>query len=192
MANRLNIAITLIDPHRPIFNECNRLFTSTIASSSRFAAVCRSYYNPPVKIRDKRTVGEQVKSGFRLVGWLLLTLAFIYALLLCAGFLVGKGEYNQPIYRVAGACGLVALSVVMLMTVRHWVGWFIGALGYFVLKTAFALLLGSSLVRPRLWFIEFALLLGFAILLCVRYASRKPQRIVAVGLGACAPFCSSL
>jgi len=135
-----------------------------------------------VNIRDERTVGEQVKSGFRLAGWLLLTLAFIYALLLCAGFLVGEGEYNQPIYRVAGACGLVALSVVMFMTVRHWVGWFIGALGYFVLKTAFALLLGSSLVRPRLWFIEFALLLGFAILLCVRYASRKPQRTEAVGL----------
>ena len=79
-------------------------------------------------------MGEQVKSGFRLAGWLLLTLAFIYALLLCAGFLVGKGEHNQPVYRVAGACGLVALSVVMFMTVRHWVGWFIGALGYFVLE----------------------------------------------------------
>ena len=38
-------------------------------------------------------MAEQVQSGFRLAGWLLLTLAFIYALLLCAGFLVGKGEY---------------------------------------------------------------------------------------------------
>jgi len=46
-----------------------------------------------VNIRDERTVAEQVQSGFRLAGWLLLTLAFIYALLLCAGFLVGKGEY---------------------------------------------------------------------------------------------------
>ncbi len=127
-------------------------------------------------------MGEQVKSGFRLAGSLLLTLAFVYALLLCAGFLVGKGEYNRPIYRVAGACGLVALSIIMFMTVRHWVGWFIGALGYFVLKTAFALLLGSSLVRPWLWFSEFALLLGLAILLCLRYASRMPQKIEAVGL----------
>ena len=127
-------------------------------------------------------MSEQVKSGLRLAGWVLLTLAFIYALLLCAGFLVGKGEYNQPIYRVVGACGLAALSVVMFTTARLWVGWFIGALGYLVLKTAFALLLGSSLVRPRLWFIEFALLLGLAILLCVRYASRKPQKIEAAGL----------
>lgn len=135
-----------------------------------------------MNIRDGRTVGAQVKSGLRLAGWLLLTLAFSYALLLCAGFVVGKGECNQPIYRVAGACGLVALSVAMFMTVRHWVGWFIGALCYFLLKTAVALLLGSPLVRRQLLFIEFALLLGLAILLCIRYASRKPHRIEAVGL----------
>jgi hypothetical protein len=135
-----------------------------------------------VNIRDKRTVGEQIKSGLRLGGWFLLTLAFIYALLLCTGFVLGKGEYHQPMYRVAGAVGLVALSIVMFTTVRHWVGWFVGALGYFVLKTSFALLINSSLVRPRVWFIEFALLLGFAILLCIRYASRKPRKIEAVGL----------
>ena len=42
-------------------------------------------------------MAEQVQSGFRLAGWLLLTLAFIYALLLCAGFLVGKGEYTTDL-----------------------------------------------------------------------------------------------
>jgi hypothetical protein len=111
----------------------------------------------------------------------LLTLAFIYALLLCAGFLLGS-EYNQPIYRVVGACGLAAMSILMSATVRHWVGWFLGALGYLVLKTLFALLIGSSLVRPRLWFIEFALLLGLAVLLCARYVGRKPQKIEAAAL----------
>ena len=135
-----------------------------------------------MNIRDERTVGEQVKSGLRLAGWVLLTLAFIYALLLCAGFLLGKGEYNQPIYRVVGACGLVAMSILMFATVRHWVGWFLGALGYLALKTVFALLIGSSLVRPRLWFIEFALLLGLAVLLCARYVGRKPQTIEAAAL----------
>jgi hypothetical protein len=86
-----------------------------------------------VNIRDERTVGEQVKSGLRLSGWVLLTLAFIYAMLLCTGFLIGKGEYNQPIYRVVGACGLVAMSILMFATVRHWVGWFLGALGFLAL-----------------------------------------------------------
>jgi hypothetical protein len=135
-----------------------------------------------VNIQDERTAGEQVKSGFRLAGWVLLTLAFIYALLLCAGFLVGKPEYTQPIYRVVGAFGLMTMSIVMFATVRHWVRWFLGALGYLVLKTAFALLLGSSLVRPRLWFIEFALLLGFAVVLCARYVRRKPDKLEAAGL----------
>jgi hypothetical protein len=127
-------------------------------------------------------VGEQVKSGVRLAGWVLLTLAFIYALLLCAGLVVGKGEHNQPIYRVVGVCGLVALSIVMFATVRHWVGWFLGALGYLTLKTVFFLFLGSARVQPWPWFIEFALLLGLAAFLCIRYASRKPHKIEAVGL----------
>jgi hypothetical protein len=135
-----------------------------------------------VNIRDERTVSEQVKSGFRLAGWVLLTLAFIYALFLCVGFLTGKTEYNQTIYRVIGAGGLVGMSILMYATVRRWVGWFLGALGCLVLKTVFGLLLGSSLVRPRLWFVEFALLLGLAVLLCTRYLSRKPHKTEAAAL----------
>jgi len=73
-----------------------------------------------VNIRDERTVGEQMKSGFRLAGWLLLMLAFIYGLLLCAGFVIGKGQYSQPVYRVVGVCGLVVMSGTMFATVRHW------------------------------------------------------------------------
>ena len=135
-----------------------------------------------MNIRDERTVGEQMKSGFRLAGWLLLMLAFIYGLLLCAGFVIGKGQYSQPVYRVVGVCGLVVMSGTMFATVRHWLKWFVGALGYLVLKTLFFLLLGSSVVRPRLWFAEFALLLGLAVLLCIRYVDRKPQKIEAAAL----------
>jgi len=62
------------------------------------------------------------------------------------------------------------------------VKWFVGALVYLVLKTLFFLLLGSSVVRPRLWFAEFALLLGLAVLLCIRYVDRKPQKIEAAAL----------
>jgi hypothetical protein len=135
-----------------------------------------------VNIRDQRTFGEQAKSGLRLAGWVLFTLAFIYLVLLCAGFLVGKTGYNQPIYRVTGAVGLLGMSLLMYATVRHWVRWFFGALCYLALKTVFGLLLGSSLVRPRLWFIEFAVLLGIAVLLCTRYLNRKPQKIEAAAL----------
>lgn len=135
-----------------------------------------------MNIRDKRTVGEQVKSGVRLAGWVLLTLAFIYLLLGSTGLLIGKGQYTRPIHRVLGACGLAATSAIMFVTVRHWLKWFIGALGYYALKAVFALLLRSSIAQPRLWFIEFALLLGLAVVLCARYLSRKPDTIEAAAL----------
>jgi hypothetical protein len=135
-----------------------------------------------VNIRDERTVGEQVKSGLRLAGWVLLTLAFVYLLLGSTGFLIGKGAYTRPIHRVLGVCGLAALSTTMFVTVRHWVKWFIGVLGYFALKAVFALLLGSSIAQPRLWFVEFALLLGLAVGLCARYLSRKPETIEEAAL----------
>lgn len=137
-----------------------------------------------MNIRDKRTVAEQIRSGLRLAGWVLITLAFIYLLLGSAGFLIGKGEYTRPIHRVLGVGGLMAISTTLFFTVRHWVKWFIGALGYFALKAVISLLLGSSVAQPRLWFVEFALLLGIAVLLCVRYLSRKTETIEAVALVA--------
>lgn len=135
-----------------------------------------------MNIRDERTVGQQVKSGLCLAGWVLVTLAFIFLLLGSTGLLIGKGEYTRPIHRVLGACGLVAISATMFVTVRHWVKWFIGALGYFALKAVIALLLGSPIAQPRLWFVEFALLLGLAVALCAWYLSRKPDKIEAAGL----------
>jgi hypothetical protein len=135
-----------------------------------------------VNIRDERTVGEQVKSGFRLAGWVLLTLAFILVVLGSTNLLLGKGDYSQPIHRFLGACGLAATSTAMFATVRHWVKWFIGALGYLALKAVITLLLGSFAALPRLWLLEFALLLGLAVVLCVRYVSHAPDKIEGAGL----------
>ena len=127
-------------------------------------------------------IAEQIKSGFRLAGWVLITLAFMYLLLGSTGFLIGKGEYTRPIHRVLGVGGLMALSTTLFFTVRHWVKWFIGALGYFALKAVITLLLGSSITQPRLWFVGFALLLGIAVWLCVHYLNRKTETIEALAL----------
>jgi hypothetical protein len=140
-----------------------------------------------VNISDERTGGEQIKSGFRLGGWVLLTLAFIFAILGSINLFVGKGDHPQAIYRVLGACGLVTASSVMFVTVRRWVKWLFGYLVYFALKATIAFLLGftpsvPSIVRPRLIFLRLLLLLVLAAALCVRYLTHAPRKIEAAGL----------
>ncbi len=142
-----------------------------------------------MNIRDKRTVGEQIKSGFRLAGWILLTLAFVSLVFASTASLVGKGNgnYTQPIHRLLGAFGLLATSTVMFITVRRWAKWFVGALGYMILKLAVSLLLGRtpsvpSITRPRLEFLEFLVVLVFALLLCTRYLTHTPRTVETVGL----------
>jgi hypothetical protein len=125
---------------------------------------------------------DRAKSGLRLAGWVSLALALVYGLDVSTGLLLGKGNYNQPMYRVVGACGLAAIAVLVFATVRHWVAWISGVLCYLVMKTVFALLLFSPLIQPRLWFFEFGLLLSLSVLLCARYASREPQNAESVGL----------
>ena len=140
-----------------------------------------------VNIREKRTIGEQIRSGFRLAGWVLLTLAFIFLVLASTAFLVGKSNHTQPIYRLLGACGLLATSIAMFTTVRLWAKWFVGVLGYMILKVAISLLLGRtpsvpSIARPRLVFLEFLVALVFAPLLCAKYLTHAPRKIETMGL----------
>ena len=140
-----------------------------------------------VNLRDKRTIGEQIKSGVRLAGWILLTLAFICLVLVSTAFLVGKGNHTQPVYRLLGACGLLAASIAMFITVRLWAKWFVGVVGYMILKVAVSLLLGRtpsvpSIARPRVVFLEFLVALVFALLLCVRYLTHAPREVETLGL----------
>jgi hypothetical protein len=140
-----------------------------------------------VNLRDKRTIGEQIKSGFRLAGWILLTLAFICLVLVSTAFLAGKGNHTQPTYRLLGLCGLLATATAMFITVRRWAKWFVGVLGYMILKLAVSLLLGRtpsvpSVTRPRLVFLEFLVVLVFALLLCARYLTHTPRTVETVGL----------
>lgn len=84
-------------------------------------------------------------------------------------------------------CGLIAASIIMFVTVRHWVKWFFGVLGYFAFRVATALVLGlprsSSLgSHPRFMLMELLALIVFAAILCSRYLSHTPRKIEAAGL----------
>jgi len=140
-----------------------------------------------VQIRDKRPLREQIKSGFRLAGWVLLTLVFIFLVLVSTAMVVGKGNYSHSIYRFVGLCGLLAVSTIMLITARRWAKWFVALLGYMILKLAVSALLGRtpsvpSIMRPRLVFLEFLAVLAFAAILCARYLTHAPRKLETVAL----------
>ena len=140
-----------------------------------------------MNIRDERAVGEQVKAGFRLAGWVLSTLTLIFLLLGSTASLLGKGSYTQPIHRVLAACCLLTVVTLMFVTVRRWVKWLVGVLGFLVLKTAISLLFGftpsaPSITRPRILILEYLVILVFATWLCARYVSHTPHKAEKVGL----------
>jgi hypothetical protein len=140
-----------------------------------------------VNIRDKRTIREQINSGFRLAGWILLTFALFVVLLGSAFLLTAQGGNPTVFHRFLGICGLVSIATAMFFSVRYWAQWFVGLLGYLIFKTAISILLGRtpsvpSIVRPRLVILEYLVTSVAAMWLCFRYSSRVPRRIETLGL----------
>ena len=117
----------------------------------------------------------------------MLTLVFIFLVLVSTAMVVGKGNYSHSIYRFVGLCGLLAVSTIMLITARRWAKWFVALLGYMILKLAVSALLGRtpsvpSIMRPRLVFLEFLAVLAFAAILCARYLTHAPRKLETVAL----------
>jgi hypothetical protein len=140
-----------------------------------------------VNIRDKRTIGEQIRSGFRLAGWILLTFALFVVLLLSALLLSAKGGNPTVFRRFLGACGIVSIATAMFISVRYWAKWFVGLLGYLIFKLAISLLMGRtpsmpSIARPRLVILEYLVTSVAAMWLCLRYVGHVPRRIETLGL----------
>jgi hypothetical protein len=140
-----------------------------------------------VNIRDERTIGEQIRSGFRLAGWILLTFALFVVLLLSTRLLTAHRENPTVFHRLLGACGLVSVATTMFFSVRYWAKWFVGLLGYLIFKLAISLLMGQtpsmpSIARPRLVFLEFLVTSVAAMWLCFRYVGHVPRRIETLGL----------
>jgi len=140
-----------------------------------------------VNIRDKRTIGEQIKSGFRLAGWILLTFALFVVLLGSAFLLTPKGGNPTVFHRFLGACGVVSIATAMFFSVRYWAKWFVGLLGYLIFKLAISLLMSRtpsvpSIARPRLVILEYLITSVAAMWLCLKYAGHVPRRIETLGL----------
>ena len=82
--------------------------------------------------RDRRPVVEQVKSGFRIVGKMLV--AFAIAVTFMAGFgLIRAPRYSSQI--VLGSVLIMMSILVMTTTVRFWAAGFFGFIAYGALRS---------------------------------------------------------
>ena len=131
-----------------------------------------------MNIRDERTIGEQIKSGFRLAGWTLLTLVLLYLLLGSTSLVLNGSAQHSPVVRAIGACGLFAFSILLFGSTHYWAKWFVGFLGLYALKSAFAMV-----IHPKSLYLQFLLLLTPAFVLCARCVLNNiPRNTEKLGL----------
>ena len=130
-----------------------------------------------VNVRDERSVGEQVKSGLRLAGWVLLTLALLYLLLGSTSLVLDRSAHHSLALRCLGVLGLAAISAVLFASTQYWAKWFVGFLGLYALKSAFAIAFHYTPL-----YLKFLLLLTPAFVLCARCVlSNIPKPIEKLG-----------
>lgn len=129
-----------------------------------------------MNIRDERSIGEQVRSGFRLAGWVLLTLAMACLILMCDVALIARNA--AMIYRIAGGCGLASAAALLFVSVERWGKWFVGALVYWTMK---ALL--TFAFRPSGILLLYAVLFVCTFALCARFALKQQPRPALENLG---------
>ena len=133
----------------------------------------------------RRTVGEQVKSGLRIGGSMVLAIFFFAALVASTSYFLGRnGGEVSSISKAFGCLALVALTTILFLTTRHWTKWVVGFLGYCLLRFIGALLFGPYLKQPvsRFEVAGWMVYLLIAILLTARHAERPPQRTERLGL----------
>lgn len=146
----------------------------------------------------KRTVGEQIASGFRIAGSMVLAFAFIVALIGSAVFFLGVNNVEaQGHHRILGGIALIGLSVLLLLTTRYWAKWLLGIFAYCLVRTAFGApiltLFGNIHVAKGLALI--AIYSAIAVFLTWRHFEREPRGVEKVGLVAfvvCASFAMAL
>jgi len=112
-------------------------------------------------------------------------MALIVFVLGSTAVLLGKSEYWPHVHRILGFCGPLAASTAMFLTVRRWAKWFVGMLGYLILKTAVAVFLGSTpsgLPNNRVVFLEWLVVFVLVVVMCVRYVTHAPRPLEAAGL----------
>jgi hypothetical protein len=82
---------------------------------------------------DKRPVSEQVKSGFKITGAILVSFAAVVL------FIIGYTDVVTPEKQhvALGWTILVATAATLMFTVRFWANWFCGVASYLAVRSTF-------------------------------------------------------
>jgi hypothetical protein len=119
---------------------------------------------------DRRSVAEQVKSGFRIVGKMLIAFAF------AATFMAGFELIRAPRYFSQTVLGWVLIIVsllVMTTTVRFWAAGFFGFIAYGALRSLGGVLVADAYHVSRLYMAIISVSAFTMVILSHRFASRK-------------------
>jgi hypothetical protein len=137
-------------------------------------------------VTKKRTVGEQVRSGFRIVGLILLVFAVFVLLEISLTYAVGLADPHMGIRRLFGAVVASGLMLFMFRTTRYWAPWLFMALAFGLVRLSGGLLLGPYFSKPlaRSTVAVWMLYAGAAVALTARYVRRRPRGSESFGLVA--------
>jgi hypothetical protein len=101
----------------------------------------------------KRTAWEQVTSGFRIAGSMVVGFGLLLALSVSIVFLTLRNNIeSQGAHPVLGGASLLLLSTILFLTTRVWASWLLAILAFCALKSlGFLLLLafGSPRIDAR-------------------------------------------
>lgn len=89
--------------------------------------------------RDRRPAMEQVKSGLRIAGAMVATLAMIALFALGYTQIANADQTRSPL---AGWLLLIALTATLGLTAQYWSRWFFFIPGYLGMRSSLFLLLG--------------------------------------------------
>ena len=144
---------------------------------------------------DKRPPLEQVKSGFRIAGTLLLGLSFFLALSMSVGFLTLRNNVEtQGAHPIVGGLLLLLLSGILLVTTKVWSRWLFAILAYCAAKLFFAIwliALGSSTRLELKGALLLLMFLALSVAGTLKFIQRPPsgaERVGLVGLLICLIF----
>jgi len=136
----------------------------------------------------KRSKIQQVKSGFRIVGWMLLTFVVAGFLLKSEMWLL-KPEGTHD--RILGAAILPLIAVLLYLGAKQWLKWFLAACGFAGLRMLGPLVLGLDDRNPaspksvsRIVALEYEVAIVCILFLGNQFFSHRPQPVESLGFVA--------